>query len=269
MCYQRIITNKHTLLQTIIGVTFGLLYSNIYLKIGLSYKSLIFALFVAFIYINIIILNIDNKVNKKIPKWVDKKMLKDIEKKRNAIYSVKFTSIIVAPLRQSTCLFISWKDLEYYLDMIVENIRKTNIKYDAIVGIKTGGAIISDYISKKLNIKNYKIKISKKKYNCNKNSKDFFNNYYSEYIKQEKSEFIICNNINDDLENKNIILIDELVSSGNTMEFAIDYLLSKNVTTIYPTSIVSDIKNKIFIHNLKLNYILENAIYVFPWGYDN
>ena len=269
MCYQRIITNKHTLLQTIIGVTFGLLYSNIYLKIGLSYKSLIFALFVAFIYINIIILNIDNKVNKKIPEWVDKKMLKDIEKKRNVIYSVKFTSIITAPLRQSTCLFISWKDLEYYLDMIVENIRKTNIKYDAIVGIKTGGAIISDYISKKLNIKNYKIKISKKKYNCNKNSKDFFNNYYSEYIKQEKSEFIICEGINDDFKNKNIILIDELVSSGNTMNFAIEYLLSKNVTTIYPTSIVSDIKNKNFIHNLKLNYILENAIYVFPWGYDN
>ena len=271
MCYQRIITNKHTLLQTIIGVTFGLLYSNIYLKIGLSYKSLIFALFIAFIYINIIILNIDNKVNKKIPEWVDKKMLKYIEKKRNVIYSVKVASIISASLLQNTFLFMSWKDLEYYLDMIIENIRKTNIKYDAIVGLKTGGAIISDYISRKLNIKNYKIKFSKKKYECKKTSKDFFNNYYNEYIKKENSEFMICEGINDDLKNKNIILIDELVSSGNTMNFAIDYLLSKNVTTIYPTTILSNLKNKNLTHNYNLDYILycDYVVFVYPWGYDN
>ena len=82
---------------------------------------------------------------------------------------------------------------------------------------------------------------------------------------------MICEGINDDLKNKNIILIDELVSSGNTMNFAIDYLLSKNVTTIYPTSIVSSIKNTDLIHNFKLNYILyfEYAVFVFPWGYDN
>lgn len=162
ICLQRIITNKHTLLQTIIGVLFGLFYSNIYFKLGLSYKSIIVALLFVFIYASNIIYKIDNKLNKKIPNWINKTMLKDIQKKKDVIYIYKVGAIICASIYQEKILFISWKKLEYYLDIIIKNIQKTNIKYDAIVGIKTGGAIISDYISKKLNIKNYKIKISKK-----------------------------------------------------------------------------------------------------------
>ena len=34
------------------------------------------------------------------------------------------------------------------LDIIIYKIQESGIKYDAVVGIKTGGAIISDYISK-------------------------------------------------------------------------------------------------------------------------
>lgn len=270
MCLERIITNKHTLVQTIIGVLFGLFYSNIYFKLGLSYKTLILALLIVFIYVNIIIYKIDNKLQKQTPDWVDKTMLEDIQKKKDMLYSVKVASIMSAPIRQNTFLFMSWKDLEYYLDIIVKNIRKTNIKYDAVVGIKTGGAIISDYISKKLNIKNYKIKISKKKYNCKKSQNDFFSNYYNEYIKKVKLETMICEGINDDITNQNIILIDEQVASGNTMNSAIKYLLSKNVNMIYPTSIIS-IPNVKLINNCQLDSILYNDAFnpVWPWGYDN
>ena len=270
MCLQRIATNKHTLLQTIIGIIFGLFYANVYLKTNLSYKSVILSLIFVFIYINIIIHKIDIETNNKIPKWVDKKMLKDIEKKRNTVYSVKLISIISAPIRQNTFLFMSWNDIEYYLNTIIKNIKKTNIKYDAVVGIKTGGAIISDYVSKKLNIKNYKIKLSKEEYKCKKSSKDFFKNYYDEYIKKEKSKYIICEEIKDNLENKNIILIDESVASGNTMNIAIKYLLNKKVKLIYPTSIISN-NNVKLINNYKLDSILISNYFnpVWAWGWDN
>lgn len=270
MCLQRIITNKHTLLQTIIGIFFGLLYSNIYLKTGLSYKSLILSLFFVFIFINIIIYKIDNELQKQIPEWVDKQMIKNIENKKNVIYSVKVVSIISAPIRQNLFLFMSWENLEYYLDIIVKNIKNTNIKYDAIVGIKTGGAIISDYISNKLNIKNYKIKLSDIKYKCNKSSKDFYSNYYNVYIKKEEQKMITCEKIKDNLKDKNIILIDEYVSSGNTINGAIRYLLSKEVNLIYPTSVISTYNVKL-INNYKLNSVLQytNSIPIWPWGYDN
>jgi uracil phosphoribosyltransferase len=82
---------------------------------------------------------------------------------------------------------------------------------------------------------------------------------------------MICEKINDDINNKKIILIDESVGSGNTMNLAIEYLLSKNVTTIYLTSIISSINNENLINNYKLDSIIYNDYInpVFPWGYDN
>lgn len=270
MCLQRIITKKHTLLQTLVGIILGIIYANIYLKVGLSYKSVLLALLFVFIYINIIINKIDNQLKEKIPDWVDKSMIKYIEDKKNMTYKIKFVSILSSPIRQSTFLFLSWKDLEHHLDIIIDNIKKSNIKFDAVVGIKTGGAIISDYVSSKLKLKNYKIKLSNEKYNCKKSKKNFFDNYFDTYVKKNKSKYITCEGINDNLENKNVILIDESVSSGQTMNAAIKYLSEKKTNIIYPTSIIAT-NNVKLINNLELKSILHNNYFnpVWCWGYDN
>jgi adenine/guanine phosphoribosyltransferase-like PRPP-binding protein len=271
MCLQRIISKKHTPLQTIIGVIFGLFYANIYLKYKISYKSIIIASIIVFLYINIIIYKLTKLLNVKIPNWVDKKMLKNIEDKKNINYNFKFTTVFISPIVQNTYFYLTWNDLEYYLEMLLKKINKTNIKYDAVVGIKTGGAIISDYISKKLNIKNYKIKINDIKYNCNKNKLNYspFSDFYNKYSKGEKKEYEICEKIDDDLENKNIILIDETVGSGVTMKTGIQYLLSKKVKTITPTCIVQI--NRTLFNNYNLISIIKNpkTFLVWPWGYDN
>lgn len=269
MCLQRIITSRHTSMQTIIGFIFGFIYSLIYSE--LSYKSLLISGIIIFFYVNIILYKITFLLNKKIPDWVDKNMIVNIENKINIPYYLKFISILVPSFQQDRFLYMNWKDCEYYLDRIIENIKNTNIKYDAIVGIKTGGAIISDYISKKLNIKNYKIKVSYKKYKCNKSPNDFFSYYYESYIQNKDNEFIVCEEIKDNINNQNIILIDESVSSGRTMNKCIDYLLTnKNVNIIYPTTIIST-KDVKLINNYKLNTIIESCNFntVFPWGYDN
>uniref|UniRef100_A0A6C0ERX8 Phosphoribosyltransferase domain-containing protein n=1 Tax=viral metagenome TaxID=1070528 RepID=A0A6C0ERX8_9ZZZZ len=48
-------------------------------------------------------------------------------------------------------------------------------------------------------------------------------------------EYYICQQINADLKGKNIILLDELVSSGRIMNETINYLVNKKrVNYIYP-----------------------------------
>lgn len=80
----------------------------------------------------------------------------------------------------------------------------------------------------------------------------------------------MCEKIHDNLTNKNIILIDESVKSGNTINAAIEYLLSKNVNMIYLTTIINDQNNQKIINNYKINSIIYSSInLIWPWGYDN
>ena len=52
------------------------------------------------------------------------------------------------------------------------------------------------------------------------------------------AEFTICENIDDNLEGKNIILVDELVSTGKTMEEAYNYIKEqKYANIVYPMCI--------------------------------
>ena len=270
----RVILFKHTILQTIIGFFFGIFYSYMYLNIGISYKSILFSFFIIFIYINIIVIFIDYLINiNPIPDWVDNNMKDSMYNKKNVSYFVKYVSVFVPSFEQNRFLFMDWNELEKYLDKIIEKIKKSGIKYDAIVGIKTGGAIISDYISQKLHIKNYKIKVSNKKYKCKKNSSNFFKSFYEKYIicTDKKEEYIICEEIIDNIEGKNIILIDECVGSGKTMNTCIHYLNNKKVNSIYATTIFVDDSFNIE-NNIKLDYIFKgksNFNTIWPWGYDN
>ena len=168
-------------------------------------------------------------------------------------------------------MYISWEQLEKYLDIIIEKIKNTEpgteIKYDAIVGIKSGGAIISDYVSKKLNIDNYKIKLSNSKYGCNKQSYHAIIDLFDK-MSNDKKSFNICEPIEEDLEGKNIILIDELVSSGNTIKEAYKYLKqTKKVNNIYVTTIF--LNKDLYKQDIKIDYIIDRDIVVWPWGYDN
>ena len=156
------------------------------------------------------------------------------------------------------------------MDKIIYNIKKTNIEFDAVVGIKTGGAIISDYISNKLNIDNYKIKLVDKKYNCDKTPNDSLVDMYQlQYrITGKFDEHEVCEGIEDELNNKNIILIDEQIATGRTMNEAIKYLKhTKKANIIYPTCI--SFSKEHFKFSYKISYTLPGLVYVWPWGYDN
>jgi len=266
---QRIIAVRHTLKQVLIGILFGCIYGWIYKQTDLSIKSILFILILTIVLCVIILFKLNKNINEQIPSWVDSSMYKSIDKKRNTSEYIKISEVLYNSLAfNQNVINIKWYDLELLLDNIISKIKQTNIKYNCVVGIKTGGAIISDYISKKLNIKNYKIKISDKKFNCGKKNKNSVIDCLDKYILKKVKHYDICEGINDDITNKNIILIDELVASGDTMITAYNYLKNiKNVNNIYTTVIT--LRSDYYKYDLDIDYLIKGQIHVYPWGFDN
>jgi len=277
MGLQRYISKRHNLLQIISGILIASIYYYIYNYTNFSWISLCICLFFMFLYVIIIERIIHYKLtNDKIPQWVDKSMYKKIKEKINTPLWKKYITILFslsAIYMNQTKLYISWNELENILDKTIKEIKKKNIKFDGIVGIKSGGAIASDYISDKLNIKNYKIKLSVKEYGCKNNAMIKNIIYYS--LLNKKQEHIMCEEIKEDLRNKNLILIDELTYTGNTVISSINYLYNnKKVKYVYPLILTnfnfkkehSNNKNNIY----DINYIYNDyQIFCWSWGWDN
>lgn len=264
---QRITSSMHSYDQVMVGSALGLLYALIYKKFNLSLTGFLIVFCIGFILALLAMFKIDQQVFGPIPNWVDKSMYESIKKKQNSPFYIKLGSIYVNALVQNRT-FINWNELEKYLDKMIERINNSEIKYDAVIGIKTGGAIISDYISLKLGLPNYKIKLSREEYNCNKEGLDSIHDIFKKKFSYKQGEFTICEGIEDNLEGKNIILVDELVSTGKTMEESYNYLKEyKHVNIVYPTS-VSLYKDK-YKGSLYINNIIYGTILIWPWGYDN
>ena len=264
---QRITSQMHTFPQVVVGIILGYCYALLYNKFNFSVYSFLIVLSIGLILSLLCIYKIDKEINEPIPNWVDPKMIESIKKKQSSPIYSKIGAIYANAVIQNRT-FISWEQLEKYLDIIIERIRHSGENYDAVVGIKTGGAIISDYISLKLGIPNYKVKISRSNYNCNKKPYNAFNDIFDKIIFKKSSEYTICEKIYDDLEGKNIILIDELVSTGLTMIETYKYLKNeKRVNNIYPTTVA--FHKKRYSSDLYINYVIEGTILIWPWGYDN
>lgn len=264
---QRIISNMHTVGQVIAGIVLGLFYSQIYSVTNLSRSSFLFVFIIGIVLAVLIVNKINSKLEVPIPNWVDHQMMPNIKKKMETPYYMKMLTIY-ANANSQQVTFLSWKDVEISLDDIIERIKDSNVKYDAIIGIKTGGAIISDYISKKLNIKNYKVKLTRSDYNCDKKPINAISDLILKHILQNYGEYDICEGIDDNLSGKNVILIDELVTSGTTMLSTIKYLRDeKHVDIIFPTAI--SLSRQFYKGDIYINYIIPKIVYVWPWGYDN
>jgi hypoxanthine phosphoribosyltransferase len=262
---QRVISQKHTITQVLFGNIIGLLYSLLYVKLSHNLFIGIFTvILLGFLLLLLILIDIDLKVHEPVPKWIDKNIIPIIEKKQNISIVHKIISLYNNCIDQNTILYISWKKLEDYLDILITKIKETNIKFDAVVGIKSGGAIISDYVSKKLGLLNYKIKI---KNNSNDNSFLFHN--VKKNILKNYGNNIIIEGIDDDLLNKNIILLDENVDSGMTMYSAIKYLKSKKINIVKPYCICYLNKTHKKFDKYKIDYVTNDEIIIWPWGYDN
>jgi hypoxanthine phosphoribosyltransferase len=265
--FQRILVHMHTYIQITAAVMFGLLYSKIYTSTHFSIYSILFVFLIGICMAILSVKKIDEQLKTPVPSWVSPHMYPTIKNKLNVPYYIKLLTIY-ANAYETGNSFVSWYTLESMLDTIIKNIQNTGVQYDGVVGIKTGGAILSDYVSYKLGLPNYKVKLSRKEYSCNKNPHNVIQDFYQKQIMKNYGKYEICEGIQEDIRGKNMIVIDELVSTGSTMHETMNYLINeKHVSEIYPTCIsFSKQKYKKDIH---INYILSDTVFVWPWGYDN
>ena len=266
--FQRILFKRHTLSQVIVGFILGIIYSLIYIKTNISFTSIIIIFLIILLYISLLTSKITLLLNEQIPSWVDISLIPKINKKKNVSYSHKLyeTCQILIPYKNKI-YYINWKLLEKKLDLLILKIKDSNIKYDAIVGIKTGGAILCKYIAQKLNIKYYFIKTTNKKKSLNFLYDSIYRIINIWILNNYNPEFEVCEYVNDDLKDKNIILIDEIIESGATFTFVYNYLINnKKVSNILPLTIFNGNKNiKIHVPIIDIN----ETYIIWPWGFDN
>ena len=264
---QRVINSKHTVVQVCIGIIIGFIYADIYVVFNLSIYAFMIVLGIGLLLALLSIYKIDSLLHSPMPDWVDKSMIVSIQKKQNIPFYLKVLTIYSSAILQNRT-FISWNDLETYLDELIDTINAQKIRYDAVVGIKTGGAIISNYVSNKLQLPNYKVKLSRSEYNCNKQPSHAINDLFHRRVLNNYGEYSLCEGIYDNLNGQNIILIDEMVSSGTTMSETIKYLKDEKHVNIIQPMCISFSKEK-FKYNYKIVSALPTLVFVWPWGYDN
>ena len=264
---QRVIANRHSVSQVIIGTLLGIMYAYIYKRFNIKGFLLIFLFGVAMSHS--IIKKVDNYIHDTpYPSWVDKSMYSAMDKKKLSPYYVKYITIMLTSSYVQEELYLKWDRVERSLDILIERVKKSGIKYDAVVGIKTGGAIISDYVSNKLGIENYKIKISKAEFGCDKKPIDSVHDSLLKAFQFNETRHMICEPLNDDIEGKNILLIDEVVSSGSTMKGAYEYIKQeKKANKILPMTIF--LKKSYYKADLDIEHVYDGLIFAWPWGWDN
>jgi hypoxanthine phosphoribosyltransferase len=229
----------------------------------------IFSVFVLSAYVYSLLQSIETEIPNR-PSWIDPSLDKVMQKKQNINVFFKILHILfgifVPFYDRNTELFCSWRKLEIHLDNIVKLLSEKGIKVDHVVGIKSGGAIITKYVAEKLNVGYSYIKVSNKDYQCNKKEEDFIKETPARWF-GKKREYMVCEPIEVDLKGKNVLILDEQVSSGVTMQAVIDYLNNeKHVAQVYPAVIANYRKKK---YNFDLLYTSSTRYCVWPWGYDN
>ncbi len=256
---QRILSKMHTLEQVCVGMILGLFYALIYFGLDKFSYIVNISIFYLITLLILILIIIDKKVHEPIPKWVDPNLYPLIKKKQNYFIIGKINHILHPLKIHIDTLMCTWSMLENHMNKL---LTMTNKKFDLIIGIKSGGAIMSNYIAKKLNIPYKYLKIST---TCDKS---IFRNEVSDLINKTINKNLtkyICEEIKDDISNLDILLIDEQIGSGVTIKDSYEYLMKKGVKSITIFCITNLNKNL----DYKIYSVTDTYYSIYPWGYAN
>jgi hypoxanthine-guanine phosphoribosyltransferase len=87
------------------------------------------------------------------------------------------------------------------------------------------------------------------------------------YENKLNKKYTICETIDNDISNQNIILIDELIDSGSQMKTSINYLKTeKQVLNVVHVVLCKPSDKE---YNFKLLYATNIQYNITAWGYDN
>ena len=140
---------------------------------------------------------------------------------------------------------LDWSDIEKLVNQIVKGLKKDNVDIDTIVPIMKGGFIPSALIGKKLNIDTY---------SCL-------------HIRRSESNLSNCDfhdpkmlgiTATDSLRDKNVLIVEDIVFSGETIKFAIEQLKEYNVKNIYVCTLYNFYSGGVICQPLTNWYVAED-----------
>jgi len=141
---------------------------------------------------------------------------------------------------------LDWKETMKALNILSHNLRKEEI--DIVIGIGTGGIIPASIVSKFLNLRDLRI-ITVRKYADGKPPKRIRRKPTIEYDNSG------------DVKGKRILLVDDLASTGETLEELSNYLREKGASKVFTCSLI--VKRD----SPRPSYyaIMANDCVIFPW----
>lgn len=180
-----------------------------------------------------------------VPSWIslDPFLLEIYTKKINKSISYQNILCIISCYFDNLCIKkqLSWNDFEQQVKELSKNLPD----FDYIVGIETGGAFVAKYLSVITNKPVVYIKVSK--YDEGK----FWQNSPSVSIQSDLSV----------LENKNVLIIDDHILTGDTLTKAKDIIQQYNPNKIY-TGVLYQNREHHIINYKGINASMSRS----PWG---
>ena len=139
-------------------------------------------------------------------------------------------------------------DIYNYIAKLAEDVKKSGVKIDTIIGISRGGLVPVRFISDFLLIPDIKII-----------SATF---YIGPKKKMEKP--IIYTSVGEEIVNKNVLLVDDVADTGETLMAVKKYILEKGAKEVHIAVIYKKPWNK-----AEINFYARetDAWVIFPWEY--
>ncbi len=149
---------------------------------------------------------------------------------------------------------LTWQDIDYFANRLLGKIEKIKYDPDIIVTIKRGGLIPAVILSHKLDVRDVVVIDASRTEDDTVNAQKHKPKLY--FDERELSK----------IEGKKVLLIDDIVGSGETLKDVKDLLIRFNPSSIITASLVinlNNLKNK----KLKPNIVAKEmqAWIIFPW----
>ena len=171
-------------------------------------------------------------------------------KKESKIGFVEIYCLLTSPFyHKLNTNQIYWNDFNNHISIMANNIKNSSTKIDYIIGIESGGAFVAKFLSYQFNINPLYIKASK----------------YDEGKAFENTKIIERSNLND-IYNKNILIVDDQIMSGNTIIVIKNYINNNYKPKLIKTGILYCSNEKKDKFNIDFNG-QDFGIYKSPWGW--
>ena len=122
---------------------------------------------------------------------------------------------------------ISWDQIDEYCNKISEDIKKMKISFDMIVAVGRGGMIPARILSDRLDVRNVQL---------------FSIRLYKGITQRNTTPTVGSFSV--DIQGKNILLVDDILDSGITIETVINYMNSKRPVSVKTVTIMCKKSNK-------------------------